>query len=291
MDLNGDGNIDILSGSYSRHEQDMAGLFQVLWGKKGGGWNAPEVLCGSDGKPLIITSGSGNEDGTIDKICTRPTAVDLDGDGKLDIVSGNFRGTFVFFAGEGNGKFAPQSVTLDTGKGPLKVSMHSDPFFIDWDGDGDLDLVTGSSQGGVFLCENRGSAKAPRFAPPTTLLEAPSAKAGETKIGDAHVKAPQHDTRVWVDDVNGDGKFDLLVGDSIRLMFPAKGVDEATARTKLGEWEAKEKKAMPIMPANGAEPSEADMKKVQETYEALQAERKTFVRDEPTGFVWVLYQK
>ncbi|NJN14803.1 MAG: hypothetical protein HC813_04155 [Planctomycetes bacterium] len=36
MDLNGDGNIDILSGSYSRQDRDMAGLFQVLWGREDG---------------------------------------------------------------------------------------------------------------------------------------------------------------------------------------------------------------------------------------------------------------
>ena len=30
MELNGDGHLDILSGSYSRQSEDMAGLFQVL---------------------------------------------------------------------------------------------------------------------------------------------------------------------------------------------------------------------------------------------------------------------
>jgi hypothetical protein len=266
----------------------MAGLFQVLWGQKGGGWKAPETLCGSDGEPLIITPGGSNEDGVIEKICTRPTAVDLDGDGRLDIVSGNFLGTFAVFAGAGSGKFAPKSAMLDAGNGPLKAKTHSDPFFVDWDRDGDLDLVTGSAHGGVFLYENRGSAKAAKFTEPTTLLE-PGSDASDATMGDAHVKAPGRDTRVWVDDVNGDGKLDLLVGDAVRLMFPAKGVDEATALKKLGEWQAKEKQA--LLPPGAAEPSEADMKKLQQTYEALQAERKTFVRDDPTGFVWVLYRK
>ena len=48
MDLNGDGNIDILSGSYSRHDRDMAGLFQVLWGTGDGGFKKPAVLAGTD---------------------------------------------------------------------------------------------------------------------------------------------------------------------------------------------------------------------------------------------------
>ena len=111
MDLNGDGNIDILSGSYSRMDEDMAGLFQVLWGADAGTFKKAEVLKGTDGEPLLlqrtkprkiwgftISKDKGN---STDKICTRPTAVDLDGDGKLDIVSGNFAGSFAVFAGEG----------------------------------------------------------------------------------------------------------------------------------------------------------------------------------------------
>ena len=36
MDLDGDGHLDILSGSYSRMDTDMAGLFQVLYGNPDG---------------------------------------------------------------------------------------------------------------------------------------------------------------------------------------------------------------------------------------------------------------
>lgn len=88
MELDGDGNLDLLSGSYSRHDQDMAGLFQVLWGEKGGGFRGPEALQGDDGELLIVTS-SGGEDDDVERICTRPFAADLDGDGKLDIIFSN----------------------------------------------------------------------------------------------------------------------------------------------------------------------------------------------------------
>ena len=54
MDLDGDGRRDILSGSYSRMEQAMAGLFQVLYGKADGTFRRAEVLKGTDGEPLII---------------------------------------------------------------------------------------------------------------------------------------------------------------------------------------------------------------------------------------------
>ena len=54
MDIDDDGRPDILSGSYSRMEQPMAGLFQVLHGKSDGTFRKAEVLKGTDGEPLII---------------------------------------------------------------------------------------------------------------------------------------------------------------------------------------------------------------------------------------------
>ena len=112
MDLNEDGHGDILSGSYSRMSQDMAGLFQVLYGKAGGGFAKTEALEGTDGKPLIIPIKDRSEQ-TLN-ICTRPTAVDWDDDGDLDLVVGNFKGTFYVFSGEGKGQFDPVPERLDT---------------------------------------------------------------------------------------------------------------------------------------------------------------------------------
>jgi len=94
-------------------------------GARDGARVGAEVLCGTDGKTLIIAAGSG-EDPDNDRICTRPTAIDLDGDGKLDIVSGNFRGTFAVFAGEGKVRFAPKSTLLTADGAPLSVDYHSD---------------------------------------------------------------------------------------------------------------------------------------------------------------------
>ena len=48
MELNGDGKLDLLSGSYSRKEQNMAGLLFVLHGHEGGFKKATPLL-GSDG--------------------------------------------------------------------------------------------------------------------------------------------------------------------------------------------------------------------------------------------------
>jgi hypothetical protein len=82
VDLDQDGQRDILSGSYSRMEQDMAGLFQVLRGTPGGDFAAAEVLKGTDSEPLIIPL---NGQPMTENICTRPFAVDWDADEKLDL--------------------------------------------------------------------------------------------------------------------------------------------------------------------------------------------------------------
>jgi hypothetical protein len=163
VDIDGDGHLDILSGSYSRMEKDMAGLFQVLYGKGDGKFRQAEVLKGTDGQPLIIPAKG--DDQVTEKICTRPFAVDWDGDGHLDLVVGNFAGTFYWFKGQGKGKFAPKPELIKAGGGPLRIrGAHSDPVVIDWDGDGDLDLISGSSDGGVWLAEKKTS-PAPRGRP------------------------------------------------------------------------------------------------------------------------------
>ena len=172
----------------------MAGLFQVLHGKADGTFRKAEVLKGTDGEPLIIPvrSKPGKGDDWVNNICTRPFAVDWDGDGHLDLVVGNFPGTFYLFKGQGSGKFLPKPDEMKAGDQPLKVEgHHGDPFVIDWDGDGDLDILSGSSEGGVQWAENRaGPGKPPRLEPFRTLIEhGPQIEYGSI-LRDADLKGP-----------------------------------------------------------------------------------------------------
>ena len=286
MDVNGDGTTDLLSGCYSRQETDMAGLFYVLHGNRDRTFKKPVVLDGSDGQPLIMPGGRGET--MIDRICTRPFACDLDGDGKLDIVAGNFRGTFGFFKGEGGGKFSPTSTWLMAGRSPMAVDSHGDPFLVDWDGDGDLDLLSGSAAGGAYLFVNVGSKTAPEFGAKRTLLEPAGHRGGVIPFGDAHYVAPASDTRVWAADVDGDKKLDLLVGDMVTLQFAAPGVDEATARAKDAEWSKRQQTLSASYPRDGDDAAQA---KWQEDWAKLESEREAFLKQEMTGFVWLLRRK
>jgi hypothetical protein len=288
VDLDGDGRSDILSGSYSRMEQPMAGLFQVLWGRADGGFKKAETLTGTDGNPLIIPA---EGEKWIQNICTRPFAVDWDGDGELDLVVGNFLGTFFVFKGEGKGKFQPTPEEIKAGGVPLKIDgNHSDPFVVDWDGDGDLDLLSGSSEGGVQWAENRaGPGKAPKFASFRTLIEhAPPVEDGAI-VREEHLKGPTADTRVWVLDFNADGKLDILVGDSVSLASPADGLNEGEYQKKFAAWKKSVDEVSKQVAATQDDPKKQN--EASERFQQLYEQRSEFMKEDRTGFVWLYLRK
>lgn len=268
----------------------MAGLFQVLYGKADGTFRQAEVLKGTDGQPLIIPTKDREQ--ITEKICTRPFAVDWDGDRHLDLVVGNFSGTFYWFKGEGKGKFQPKPEAIKAGDGsPLRIAgAHSDPFVIDWDGDGDLDLVSGSSSGGVYWAQNRaGKGKPPALAPFQTLIKPGSRIAHGEPLREADLKGPAHATRVWVDDVNADGKLDILVGDSVTLISPANGLSESEFKEKRANWEKAFQTAMSAVRSAAADAKK--QAKANEEYQKLYQQRAEFMREEMTGYVWLYLQK
>ena len=292
MDLDGDGNPDILSGSYSRIGQEMAGLFQVLWGQADGTFKEAAELNGTDGKPLIIPvqDKPGEGEGWIKNICTRPFAVDWDGDGDLDLVVGNSLGTFYLFDGEGGGKFAPVPEEMKAGDQALKVEgHHGDPFVIDWDGDGDLDLLSGSDHGGVQWAENlAGPGKPPQLEPFKKLIEpGPHVEYGQI-LREADIKGPLSAMRIWVDDYNGDGKLDVFVGDLVNLISPADMITEEQFKERWSVWNKSLQEASQAMNESKEEKDRAAaIERVQKLYK----ERSEFMKEDSTGFVWLYLQK
>jgi hypothetical protein len=288
VDLDQDGVNDILSGSYSRMQKEMAGLFQVLWGKSDGTFKAATTLLGIDGEPLIIPIESREE--MTKNICTRPTAVDWDGDGDLDLVVGNFAGSFFLFNGKGKGEFFPKPEPILVGDSPLKITgAHSDPFVVDWDNDGDLDLVSGSSNGGVQWSENQAAAgQKPELTSFKTLIDAAPRTASSMFLKESELSGPTQSTRVWVDDVNSDGKLDILVGDSVSLASRAEGVSEEEFAEKFAKWQKDFDAAMKEY-RTAKEPEKR--RAASQRYQKVYRERSKLIIQERTGFVWLFVQK
>lgn len=126
--------------------------------------------------------------------------MDLDGDGRTDVLSGSWPGEIYFFRRQPDGAFAAGVPLKDRQGKPLHVGSASAAFAAPWSGGGKLDLIVGTVLGEVWLIPNVSPGKAPVFGTPRRL-EADGKPI--QRSGDA---APV------VADWDGDGKPDLVVG-------------------------------------------------------------------------------
>jgi hypothetical protein len=129
--------------------------------------------------------------------------VDLDGDGDLDVIVGEQGGAFLYFRNTGTA-IAPALVAATGSENPLNgmsVSGDARPALVDLDGDGDLDLVAGASNGTFYYFRNTGTATAPAFA----SITGGSNPLNGLDVGD--------DSTPAFGDLDGDGDLDLVSGE------------------------------------------------------------------------------
>jgi len=149
-----------------------------------------------------------------------PTFADLDGDGDRDALVGESTGRAQAFQNTGSNG-APAWTRRPEWDPPLAVGSRPAPALGDLDGDGDADLVVGSAQGTVHAIFNTGSPAAPAWAAPAAWKLA--------GLGS--------DTRPALGDVNGDGRLDLLIGNSAGAVTAFAG-GAGGAMTRQPAWDA-----------------------------------------------------
>ncbi len=137
-----------------------------------------------------------------------PNFADFDGDGDLDLLCGEFLDGFTYFQNTGT-RTKPKyelSVRLkaDTGRYLTMDLEMITPTAIDWDKDGDLDLICGDEDGRVAFIENTGKFdnKSPVFAAPRYFQQ----EADQVKFGSLA-------TPVGFD-WDGDGDTDIICGNT-----------------------------------------------------------------------------
>lgn len=262
VDLDHDGRVDLLSGSWPGE------LFFFRGGPERS-FAPPEMLKDEHGVALNVFGGwSDDHDGTrlltghgeiveegdatfvlyhgerFESTPERPISItgsasavhafDWDGDGDLDLLVGDIEGRVALVPNGGTPKawaFGGRR-DLEAGGEPLKVEGDAGPFVADWDGDGLADLLVGSGDGSVTWYRNDGERKRPRLAKGFTLV-APVQGHGEATV------EPRRGIRakVCATDWNGDGKLDLLLGDYARqkVVLPEPTPEERAAQAKVRE--------------------------------------------------------
>jgi hypothetical protein len=136
-----------------------------------------------------------------------PNFADFDGDGDLDLLCGEFLDRFSYFENVGTRtkpRYAAGRFLSHAGQ-PIRMDLQMIvPVAIDWDKDGDIDLIVGDEDGRVAFVEHTGKLvdHVPQFLPPKYFQQ----QAREIKFG--ALATP------FCYDWDGDGDEDILSGNT-----------------------------------------------------------------------------
>jgi hypothetical protein len=178
VDLDEDGDLDIVAG-------EGLGSFVAFV-------NTGSAVAPAFSGPLPL--------GGLTGVITRPNPgiADLDGDGDLDVMAGNYIGTLAYYENVGGGVLVPGLTTAALPYG-VDSGYGLDITFGDLDADGDLDMIAGDSVGEIIYYPNTGTPIAPAFAGSSTF----------TNLTLSTTETPAYPA---LGDIDGDGDLDVISG-------------------------------------------------------------------------------
>ncbi len=151
---------------------------------------------------------------------TAPHGVDLDRDGKVDLLAGAGNGRVIYYHNlSSSGLDLEAGVELLAGGDTLDVGSHAKPFILDWNNDNCPDLLVGNSIGQVWMFPGTGDC-AGDFDSGVAILAS-----GSTLEVSGGKASP------WVIDWDEDHKKDLVVGtgDGRVVLYLNTGTDSSPA--------------------------------------------------------------
>lgn len=178
-DLDNDGDQDILAGRDSHgfiYYQNTGTPSAAIWQEN------PAVFSG-----LGMTT-----------YWNSPDIADLNGDGLGDLVFGTASGPLQYYVNTGSAAAPAWQANTSLFGGVIDVGGASSPVFYDFDGDGDLDLISGSQLGNIKYYANTGNPHSPAW----------DENSGYFSSIDHSIYAA-----VAIGDVNNDGLPDAIIGD------------------------------------------------------------------------------
>lgn len=220
MDFDGDGILDLVSGSYD------PGQLYLFRGLGKGKFAASQVIKDKSGKPILKVP---DQQAPVESFGSWMTLVDWDNDGDLDIMVGTYDG-FIFLRHNEGTRSRPAYSTsnewVKVGSKPLRVpgGEHANPVIADWDGDGRWDIITGAGDGGVYWYRNIGRPGRPAFERPVTLVPKHEGIGYGELLEPEHLPRPGIRSQIAVCDYDGDGKLDLLLGDFCTYLHVKKTI-------------------------------------------------------------------
>jgi len=161
-DYDGDGLVDLIISNFGYYTPSSSNSYQtkISLYKNTGTASSPSFLRVTDN--FLNLSGLGFTTGAY------PTFADIDNDGDLDMILGDYDGKVHLFTNS-SGNFSTLTLSLtspqlkDDNNQVIDVGYGAKPILYDINGDGDYDLIIGEENGNLNYYENVGGVSNPMF--------------------------------------------------------------------------------------------------------------------------------